>query len=89
MAREGEAGQNPAPRLVSTLARLFPLPGVAKSAGKMSDVAAGSQGSSLQLSLPELVCLEPLVGRNNQLSSYVSDTWSDVGLLKWPLALRD
>lgn len=66
MAREGEAGQNPVPRIVSTLARLFPLPGVTDSAGKISDVATGRQGSSLQVSVPELVCPGSLVGRNNQ-----------------------
>lgn len=64
--RSGEAGQNPVPRLVSTLARLFPLPGVANSAGKISDTAAGSYGSSLQVSVPELVCPGSLVRRNNK-----------------------
>lgn len=88
MAREGEAGQNPVPRLVSTLARLFPLPGVADSGGKISDVAAGSQGSSQQLSVPELVCPGSRVGRNNQLSSYVGDTWSGIGLLGWPFGFE-
>lgn len=65
LAREGEAGQNPVPRLVSILARLFPHPGVANSGGRISDVAAGSQGSSQQVSVPELVCPGSLVGRNN------------------------
>lgn len=88
MARDGEAGRNSVPRLVSTLARLFPLPGVANGAGKIPDVAAGSQGSSLQVSVPELVCPGSLVGRNNQLSSYVGDRWSGVGLLGWPFGLE-
>lgn len=81
MAREGEARQNAVPRVVSTLAKLFPLPGVANSVGRISDVGARSQGSSLQASVLELVCPGSLVGRNNQLSSYVGDMWSGIGLL--------
>lgn len=58
---------------------------MANSAGKISDV---SQRSSLQVSVPELVCPGPLLGRKNQLSSYVGDTWSGVGLLEWPFGFE-